>query len=415
MVATATDAVGEHRDRDHVLLLRLDAADRLDHRSDRGRERARRRGRGDLELGRHRAGHRGLGDLPAFADRGEHLDDDRCGRHDEPVRRQRGTRPPVRPTASTTCGSRPSTATATASRRRPSRCGSTTRSPTGSITAPTAGANVRGTTVAVSSNSADTSGSGVANATFQRSPIGAGTWTQIGSPDTSSPYSVNWDTTGVTDGQYDLPGHHDRQRRQHVHLGHRHRSGRQHRTDDRCGDADGHGRDQRLVHQRRDGHVAGTDRLRLGHREHHLQHARGGQHEHERQRSGRDLLGDRQRRQRHAPRRRSTIKRDEIDPTGSLTAPADGAVVTGSVTVSSDSADANSGVANATFQYSPAGANTWTTIGAPDTTQPVQRELEHRCRCRGRLRPAGRHDRQRRPDLHLGDPDRRRRHAPRRP
>ena len=66
-----------------------------------------------------------------------------------------------------------------------------------------------------------------------------------------------------------------------------------------------------------------------------------------------------------------TIKRDATPPSGSLTAPANGASVTGSVTVSSDSADAApSGVANATFQYSPAGANTWATIGAPDTTSP---------------------------------------------
>ena len=75
--------------------------------------------------------------------------------------------------------------------------------PTGSLTAPAASANVRGSAVAVSSNSAD-GGSGVASAQFQYSPAGAGTWTNIGVADTTNPYSVNWDTTAVADGLYDL-------------------------------------------------------------------------------------------------------------------------------------------------------------------------------------------------------------------
>ena len=75
--------------------------------------------------------------------------------------------------------------------------------PTGSLTAPASSANVRGNAVVVSSNSAD-AGSGVADATFQRSPAGAGVWTTIGAADTTSPYSVNWDTTAVSDGLYDL-------------------------------------------------------------------------------------------------------------------------------------------------------------------------------------------------------------------
>ncbi len=66
--------------------------------------------------------------------------------------------------------------------------------PTGSVTAPTAGANLRGTTVALTSNSAD-SGSGVATVQFQRSPASAGTWTNQG---------ATFDTTAVTDGLYDL-------------------------------------------------------------------------------------------------------------------------------------------------------------------------------------------------------------------
>src|SRR4029077_12796992 len=74
--------------------------------------------------------------------------------------------------------------------------------PTRGITAPTDGANVR-QTIAVSSNSADAT-SDVASARFQRSPHNAGTWTDIGAPDSSSPYSVNLDTTALTDGLYDL-------------------------------------------------------------------------------------------------------------------------------------------------------------------------------------------------------------------
>jgi hypothetical protein len=74
--------------------------------------------------------------------------------------------------------------------------------PTGSVTAPAASANVRGAAVPVSSSSAD-SGSGVASARFQYSVSGAGNWTNIAT-DTTSPYSVTWDTTGVTDGLYDL-------------------------------------------------------------------------------------------------------------------------------------------------------------------------------------------------------------------
>ena len=73
-------------------------------------------------------------------------------------------------------------------------------------TAPTAGITDPGTplkgTVSVSATGTD-GGSGVANVKVQRSPAGAGTWTDI-CTDSSSPYSCSWDTTGVTDGLYDL-------------------------------------------------------------------------------------------------------------------------------------------------------------------------------------------------------------------
>ncbi len=65
--------------------------------------------------------------------------------------------------------------------------------PTGSLTAPADGAALRGASVAVSSDSAD-SGSGVASAEFQRRPAGGGAWTTIGT-DANAPYSVDWNTT----------------------------------------------------------------------------------------------------------------------------------------------------------------------------------------------------------------------------
>jgi chitinase len=73
-------------------------------------------------------------------------------------------------------------------------------------TAPTAGLTDPGTplrgTVTVDATGTD-GGSGVANVAIQRSPAGAGTWTTI-CTDSSSPYSCSWNTTGVSDGLYDL-------------------------------------------------------------------------------------------------------------------------------------------------------------------------------------------------------------------
>src|SRR5207302_735280 len=75
--------------------------------------------------------------------------------------------------------------------------------PTGAVTAPAASANVRGVAVAVSSNSLY-GASGGANAQYEPCPPAGGLSTNIGAADTTSPYSVNWDTTGVADGLYDL-------------------------------------------------------------------------------------------------------------------------------------------------------------------------------------------------------------------
>jgi hypothetical protein len=74
--------------------------------------------------------------------------------------------------------------------------------PGGSITAPGAGAYVGGATVAVSSDSGDAL-SGVGQVVFQRSPAGQSTWTAIAT-DTTPAYSVNWDTTSLSDGAFDL-------------------------------------------------------------------------------------------------------------------------------------------------------------------------------------------------------------------
>jgi chitinase len=74
-------------------------------------------------------------------------------------------------------------------------------------TAPTAGLTDPGSplrlTVTLNATGTDVGGSGVANVKIQRSPAGAGTWTDI-CTDTTSPYSCSWNTTGVSDGLYDL-------------------------------------------------------------------------------------------------------------------------------------------------------------------------------------------------------------------
>ena len=75
--------------------------------------------------------------------------------------------------------------------------------PTGSVTVPAAGANLRGANVALSAIASDTTPGTVNTVTFQRSPAGAGTWTDI-SVDATPPYNATLDTTGLADGLYDL-------------------------------------------------------------------------------------------------------------------------------------------------------------------------------------------------------------------
>jgi hypothetical protein len=77
-----------------------------------------------------------------------------------------------------------------------------TAAPSGSITAPAAGATVGGIVAVDSSDAADTGGSGVASVQFQVKPAASGSFTNINAADTSSPYSTNWDTSSVANGNY---------------------------------------------------------------------------------------------------------------------------------------------------------------------------------------------------------------------
>ena len=58
-------------------------------------------------------------------------------------------------------------------------------------------------TVTLTSNSSDTGGSGLASVAFQRSPTGAGSWTTM-STDTASPWQTSLDTTTLAEGGYDF-------------------------------------------------------------------------------------------------------------------------------------------------------------------------------------------------------------------
>jgi Bacterial Ig domain len=60
---------------------------------------------------------------------------------------------------------------------------------------------------------------------------------------------------------------------------------------------------------------------------------------------------------------------DRTHPTGGLNAPADGAFVAGTVTLTASAADSGSGVDSVTFQRRPAGGGNWTAVGS-DSTAP---------------------------------------------
>jgi chitinase len=71
--------------------------------------------------------------------------------------------------------------------------------PTVSLTDP--GTPLTGT---VTLNATASDGGGIANVTFQRSPAGAGTWTNICAADTAAPYTCSFNTTAVADAFYDI-------------------------------------------------------------------------------------------------------------------------------------------------------------------------------------------------------------------
>ena len=248
---------------------------------------------------------------------------------------------------------------------------------------------MRGAAVTVSSNSAD-GGSGVANAQFQRSPAGAGVWTNIGAADTTSPYSVAWDTTAVADGLYDLrvvttdnaANTFNSALITNVRVDNTNPTGRGHRSCS-CGERAAATRSR-------------SARTRLTA----VPASRTPQFQ--RSPAGAGVwtnIGAADTTSPYSVAWDSTavadglydlrvittdnaggtftsalitnVRVDNTNPTGAITAPAASANVTGNaVTVSSNSADGGSGVANAQFQRSPAGAGVWTNIGAADTTSP---------------------------------------------
>src|SRR5205085_1528267 len=74
--------------------------------------------------------------------------------------------------------------------------------PTGSLTAPTAGSTVGGSSVALSVTASDT-GAGVASVAYELRPTGGGAFSQIASSSTA-PFGATWDATTVSTGSYDL-------------------------------------------------------------------------------------------------------------------------------------------------------------------------------------------------------------------
>jgi len=70
-----------------------------------------------------------------------------------------------------------------------------------SVTAPSSGATVSGTTVTASATATDAN---LSTIQLQYKLHAAITWTNIGSAGTSSPASATWDVSGLTDGAYDV-------------------------------------------------------------------------------------------------------------------------------------------------------------------------------------------------------------------
>ncbi len=253
--------------------------------------------------------------------------------------------------------------------------------PTGSLTAPADGAALRGTSVTVSSDSAD-AGSGVASAEFERRPAGGGAWTTIGT-DASAPYSVSWNTTSLADGDYDLrvvttdaAGNTFTSAVRTVTVDNTAPSSA---TLDALPGAIRNG--QQLTGSGSDA-TSGVESLSY-------LYCAGASctpstpigssttgPDYSFTWSSQPADGDVRVLVRVTDRAGNTldsaiqdVEIDNTNPTGSLTAPADAAVLGGSVAVSSDSADAGSGVASTEFERRPAGGGAWTTIGT-DASAP---------------------------------------------
>ena len=248
--------------------------------------------------------------------------------------------------------------------------------PSGSLTSPADGAELADT-VAVSSDSAD-SGSGVASAEFQRRPAGGGAWTTIGT-DANAPYSVDWNTTSLTDGDYDLRVVTTDE------AGNTFDSATRTVTVDntaptvaltaptgfvngaapdpftatatspdgdvdqvelfRCSDASANCGGGSWVSLGVDSNAPFSASWPIdsdGNRALRAVATDGSGN------TGADVVN---------------VTIDRTNPTGALTAPTNGAFVTGTLAVESDSADSGSGVASAEFQRRPAGGGAWTTIG----------------------------------------------------
>ena len=253
--------------------------------------------------------------------------------------------------------------------------------PTGTLTAPADGAALRGDSVTVSSDSAD-AGSGVDQAEFQQRPAGGGPWTTIDT-DTNAPYSVDWDTTTLTDGDHDLrvittddAGNTHTSPTHTVTVDNTDPSAA---TLDALPGAIRNG--QELTGSGADA-TSGVESLTY-------LYCTGASctpstpigssttgPDYSVTWTGQPADGDVRVLVRVTDRAGNTldsavqdVEIDNTNPTGSLTAPADAAVLGGSVAVSSDSADGGSGVDQAEFQQRPAGGGPWTTIDT-DTNAP---------------------------------------------
>ena len=238
--------------------------------------------------------------------------------------------------------------------------------PSGALSAPIAGANLRGAAVALTATASDTAPGAVNTVTFQRSPAGAGTWADV-STDPGSPYTATLDTTGLTDGLYDLRVF----------------------TTDTAGNAEA---TPATIQVRVDNtlptgsvtspaagaNVRGTIALTgnsadagSGVATVQFQRSPAGAGTWTNQAPSFDttLVTDGQYDLRVVTTDNAgntstsaaiTIRVDNTLPTGSVTSPAAGANVRGTIALTGNSADAGSGVATVQFQRSPAGAGTWT-------------------------------------------------------